>query len=187
MVLFVLFVSSALALLAFQRRFLHIRRPAGSMVLWLAAVMALTGSGTTASAITRPRTIVSLAVTSGGSTVTSVTSGSVVTLTAVVHEATGGAVVTTGQVEFCDASAKVCTDIHLLGTAQLTSAGTATLKFRPGIGSHSYDAVFLPSGVEGRGASSPATLTVTGTHATTTTLEQNGLPGNYTLTATVAV
>lgn len=91
MVFFFLFVCCSLVLVVFHRMF----QPAKSMLLCLAGLAVLTGSGTTASAITRPRTTVSLAVTSGGSTVTSVTSGSVVTLTAVVHEATGGAVVTT--------------------------------------------------------------------------------------------
>jgi hypothetical protein len=55
----------------------------------------------------------------------------------------GTPVVTTGEVNFCDASATFCTDIHVVGMAQLTSAGKATLKLRPGIGSHTYKAVFL--------------------------------------------
>ncbi len=64
-----------------------------------------------------PSTTTLLAMSSGGGAVTTVTSGSVVTLTATV--ASGSAVVPTGQVNFCDASATYCTDIHLLGTAQL--------------------------------------------------------------------
>jgi hypothetical protein len=79
-------------------------------------------------------TITTLSVTSGGNAVTTVASGSVVTLTATA--VAGGTPVTPGQVNFCDATAKFCTDIHLLGTAQLTANGTATLKFRPGVGSH---------------------------------------------------
>ncbi len=78
-------------------------------------------------------TATALAVTSGSGAVTTVAAGSVVTLTAAVHA--GSTAITTGQVNFCDASAQYCTDIHLLGTAQLTSAETAVLKFRPGIGS----------------------------------------------------
>jgi subtilase family serine protease len=46
----------------------------------------------------------------------------------------GSTPLTTGQVEFCDATAAFCGDIHLLGTAQLTSARTAILKFIPGMG-----------------------------------------------------
>jgi trimeric autotransporter adhesin len=65
----------------------------------------------------------------------------VVTLTAAVQ--TGATALTLGQVNFCDPTAASCIDIHLLGAAQLTSAGTAVLRFRPGPGIHSYKAVFL--------------------------------------------
>jgi hypothetical protein len=127
-----------------------------------------------------------LAVTSGGSTVTTVDSGCVVTLTATVNS--GSAAVTIGQVNFCDASATYCTDIHLLGTEQLTSAGTAVLKFILGIGSHSYKAVFLGSTSNATSTSSDPALTVTASvkYSTTTTIAQSGSAGNYTLTATVA-
>src|SRR5271163_5368368 len=90
-------------------------------------------------------TITTLSVTSGGNAVATVASGSVVTLTATVLA--GSTPVTPGQVNFCDATARFCTDIHLLGTGQLTAKGTATLKFRPGVGSHSYMAVLAePTG-----------------------------------------
>jgi hypothetical protein len=65
-----------------------------------------------------------------------------------------------GQVNFCDATAASCTDIHLLGTAQLTSAGTAVLRFRPGPGSHSYKAVFLGTLAGGASSSTAVGLTV---------------------------
>jgi hypothetical protein len=123
-------------------------------------------------------------VASGGS----VGSGSKVTLTAAV--ASGSTKVTVGQVNFCDASASSCTDIHLLGTAQLTSAGTATLNLRPSIGNHSYNAVFAgtPHGATAYAAStsSSAGITLSGTvWPTVTSLAQTGNAGNYTLTATV--
>src|SRR5208282_2008287 len=86
-------------------------------------------------------TTTSLAVTSNGVAVTSVKAGSIVTLTATVEA--GTTAVKQGQVNFCDATAAYCTDIHILATAQLTSSGTATYKFRPGIGSHSYKPVFV--------------------------------------------
>src|SRR5271170_3342813 len=133
-----------------------------------------------------------LAVTSGGSTVTTVASGSVVTLTATVTA--GGTPTTPGQVNFCDATAKYCTDIHLLGTAQGTANGTATLKFRPGVGSHSYKAVLAEPASLGPSASAASSLTVTaapvsvpGTRklATTTYLESRGVPNIFSLTATV--
>jgi sugar lactone lactonase YvrE len=102
----------------------------------------------------------------------------------------GTTALTTAQVIFCDASAAHCTDIHILGTAQLTSAGTATLKFRPGIGTHSYKAVFVgtpnSSPAYASSSSTTSTLIVTGKYPTTTTITQSGNPGDYTLTATVA-
>ena len=110
--------------------------------------------------------------------------GSVVMLTATVTA--GSSAVKTGRLNFCDATATYCTDIHLLGTAQLTSAGTAALKLRPGIGSHSYKAVFVGTNSDAASSSSPSALTVTGKYPTTATIAQGGSSGNYTLTATVA-
>jgi trimeric autotransporter adhesin len=82
----------------------------------------------------------------------------VVTLTATVQA--GATALTLGQVNFCDATAVSCTDIHLLGTAQLTSAGSAVLRFRPGPGSHSYKAVFLGTLVGAASSSAAVGLTV---------------------------
>jgi hypothetical protein len=137
-----------------------------------------------ADAQTKTATTTTLAVTSGGSAVTSVASGSVVTLTASVKA--GATAVTPGQVKFCDASANYCTDIHLLGTAQLTSAGTAVFKFRPAIGGHSYKAVFVGTNSDSGSTSGAAALTVTGLAPTATSIAQSGSTGNYTLTATVS-
>jgi len=144
--------------------------------------MALCGSAQQAWAALATTT--SLAMTSGGSPATMVTSGTVVTLTATVTA--GSTPVTPGRVNFCDAAAAYCTDIHLLGTAQLTSAGTAALKFVPGIGSHSYKAVFVGTDSDAASSSSASALTVTGKYPTATTIAQSGSTGNYTLTATVA-
>jgi Bacterial Ig-like domain (group 3) len=69
-----------------------------------------------------------------------VPSGTVLTFVASVSS--GATKLTQGRVTLCDASAASCTDIHQFGTAQLTSAGTARFRFVPGIGSHSYKAVF---------------------------------------------
>jgi hypothetical protein len=133
-------------------------------------------------------TITTLSVTSAGNAVTTVAPGSVVTLRATVIA--GSTPVTPGQVNFCDATAKFCTDIHLLGTAQLTANGTATLKFRPGVGSHSYKAVLAEPAVLGPSASTASALTVTasqgmGQLATTAYLEASGVPNIFSLTATV--
>jgi len=149
----------------------------------------MSGAWNIATAQTKPATTTTLAVTSAGSVITTVSSGSVVTLTATV--VAGSTPVTPGQVNFCDASAKYCSDIHLLGTAQLTSAGTATVKSRPGIGSHSYKAVFLGTNAYAGSSSGASALAVTGSigttpFASTTTIAQSGSAGNYTLTATVS-
>ncbi|MGA9669747.1 MAG: FG-GAP-like repeat-containing protein, partial [Terracidiphilus sp.] len=124
--------------------------------------------------------VTTMVVTSGGSLVTSVTSGSVVVLTATVTS--GGIAVTSGTVNFCDATATLCTDIHLLGTAQLTSAGTAAIRLRPAIGSHSYNAVFAGTSSNVTSSSSPGSLTVTGRYPTETEpAGYGGGAGNYTL------
>jgi hypothetical protein len=125
-----------------------------------------------------------LAVTAGGDPATTVAAGTVVTLTATI--ATGGNAVTVGTVKFCDATAAYCTDIHLLGTAQLKSGGMATILLRPGIGSHSYKATFMRTGGAASSASSAVTLAVTGSYPTITQIAQSGTVGNYTLTALVA-
>jgi trimeric autotransporter adhesin len=130
-------------------------------------------------------TTTALDVTANGSAVTTTTQGTVVTLTATVTAA--GAPVVPGQVNFCDATATLCSDIHLLGTAQLTTAGTAAIKFVPGPGTHSYKAVFLGTTAKAGSASAASSLTVTAAplDASTTTIASSGSPGNYALTATV--
>jgi hypothetical protein len=130
-------------------------------------------------------TSTALAISANGSTASTVTAKTVVTLTATV--ATASAPVTTGQVNFCDASALLCTDIHLLGTAQLTSGGTAILHFTPGPGAHGYNAVYVGTTNLSASTSPVQQLTVqgTGTAPTTTTLTYSGSPGDYSLTATV--
>src|SRR5580692_3051872 len=121
---------------------------------------------------TAATTTTTLAITSGGSAASSVASGTEITLTATV--VSGSAKVITGQVKFCDASATYCSDIHLLGTAQLTSAGAAVFTLRPGIGSHSYKAIFTgtPNGTPAYAGSTSSTagLVVTGTFPTTTAI-----------------
>lgn len=128
-------------------------------------------------------TTTTLSVTSAGNAVATVTSGTVVTLTATVMA--GSTPVAPGQINFCDATAKSCTDIHLLGSAQLTSAGTATLHFRPAIGNHTYQAIFVGTNSNAASSSAASTLTVTGTYPTMTSIVSSGTPGDYSLTATV--
>src|SRR4051812_34965611 len=135
---------------------------------------------------TRALTAITLATTVADQPVTTVTSGTVVTLTGTVTA--GITTLTAGQVNFCVASAKYCTDINILGSAQLTSAGAAVMKFRPGRGSHSYKAVFLGTNTYSGSSSGASALTVTGTvgpFATATSIAETGAWGDYTLTGTV--
>ena len=152
--------------------------------LALAATFGITSQAVYAAAPTPTTT--TMTVTSGGGPVTTVPSGTVVTLTATVNA--GATAVTPGQVNFCDASAANCTGIHLLGTAQLTAAGTALFRFRPAIGNRSYKAIFAGTTSYAGSSSSVSDLSVTGTIgtlATTTTLAETGSWGNYAMTATV--
>jgi Bacterial Ig-like domain (group 3)/FG-GAP-like repeat len=112
----------------------------------------------------------------------SVATGTVVTVTAAVSN---GSPVTAGNVNFCDmTTASFCLNSALLGTAQLTPAGTAVMKFVPGIGTHSYTAVFVATTANAASTSSAQSLTVTGLFPTTTAISSSGSTGNYTLTGT---
>jgi CSLREA domain-containing protein len=161
-------------------RLATIRTPILSAMLAVSVLLSLPQAWATAAATTTM-----LTVTSAGSDVTSVSAGTVVTLTATV--VSGSTPVTPGQVRFCDATAAHCEDSALLATAQLTAAGTATYKFRPGGGSHTYQAVFAGTNSYAKSTSTDATLTVTitGRYPTATTIASSGLSGNYSLTATV--
>jgi Bacterial Ig-like domain (group 3)/FG-GAP-like repeat len=114
----------------------------------------------------------------------SVASPTAVTLTASVVVVAGGAPVADGSVTFCDASAPRCEDSAIVGKAQLT-AGTAKLKYIPGIGNHKYTAIFTGTVVATASISSVQTLTVTGLYPTTTAIAATGNPSGYDLTATV--
>ncbi len=110
---------------------------------------------------------VTLTVTSSGSAVTSVPSGTEVTLA--VSATASGSPVNPGTVTFCDVFAYgLSGQCGALGSAQLTSSGTASIIVRPGIGTHSLQAIFAGTQSDGAGASIPAPLTVTGKYPTST-------------------
>jgi hypothetical protein len=93
-----------------------------------------------------------------------------------------------GQVNFCDATAAHCTDIHLLGTAQLNfgnSDGYAAITFVPGIGTHTYKAEFLGTNFYASSTSGTISFAVPGTVPSTTAVTATGSPASYTLAATV--
>ena len=129
-------------------------------------------------------TSTTLSITSGSNTVTTVPSGAAITLTASVT--TGSSNLSNGQVLFCDLTLNsVCDPLHAFGSAQLTGVGSASLKWIPGPGAHSYKAFFTGINSVAASSSDVSALTVTGTQATVTTLSQSGSAGHYSLTATV--
>ena len=163
-------------------------------LLFVSALLSFTQFGAPRLWADPAATTTSLTIYSSANTVVSngsVASGSEVMLTATVRAGTAG--VSPGQVNFCDASATSCTDIHLVGAAQLfqtdPAAGIAIIAFRPGIGSHAYKAVFVgtPNAATPLTGSSSSivSLTVTGTYPTKTSITGSGGVGNYSLTATV--
>jgi sugar lactone lactonase YvrE len=117
-------------------------------------------------------------------TPSSVAFGKPVTLTATV--ASAGVAVTPGLVVFCNAGAQSCSSQFNLGSAQLNASGVASLPLNPGaVGVHSYQAVFIGTATTASATSPPASVTVTGTFPTITSLTATGNPGSYTLTSTV--
>ena len=113
----------------------------------------------------------------------SVSSGTSVALTANVSS--GVVPVAPGLVTFCDATAPSCLGSAVLGTAELTSGGTATINLTFGPGSHSIYAIFGGTGNYTASKSAPQTLTVIGINNSATQISSSGSAGNYTLTATV--
>jgi Bacterial Ig-like domain (group 3)/FG-GAP-like repeat/FG-GAP repeat len=106
--------------------------------------------------------------------------GTPVTLTAAV---TNSAPVSAGSVTFCDAAAPNCSGPAILGSVQLTAAGTVTLKLTLSVGTHQIKAVFAHTNANLGSASAPQTIIVTGnaTYGTSMALTASGTPGNYTL------
>jgi hypothetical protein len=115
-------------------------------------------SGTTSLWGQPPATVTAIAVTAAGQAVTTVPAQTAVSFTATVTA--GGAPITAGQVNFCDATASSCSDINLIGTAQLTSTGTAVYRFVPSSGTHLYKAIFLENAGGITSTSPNASLTV---------------------------
>jgi hypothetical protein len=89
-----------------------------------------------------------------------------------------------GLVIFCRATAKYCEDAAVLGQAQLTSAGTATLNLILPVGNYDIRAVFQGTNAVAGSNSATRDVTVIGKFATAT-VSATGGPGNYSLTGTV--
>lgn len=94
--------------------------------------------------------------------------------------------ITSGSVIFCNTSAP-CPGAGVLGLVQVTSSGTATLKFVPGVGTYNIQASYSGPGGDWSSVSEVQTLTVTGASAyqSTTSIAKSGNVGAYTLAATV--
>jgi hypothetical protein len=154
------------------------------------ALLALALAFSTADSLAAPSsttTTTTLTVSQVGyppATLTSVASSTPIQLNASVN-ASAGYSISPGTVSFCDAAAASCTGNHLIGTAQLTTFGVATLRFVPSIGTHTYKAVFAGRSGAAGSTSASATLTVTGTVSASAALTATGSAGNYTLKGTV--
>ena len=137
---------------------------------------------------------------------TSIAPGTPITLAATVSQSAGP--LSHGLVRFCDvAVTKACTHENAIGRAQLLANGSASVKLTPAAGAHTYEAVLYGQrlfsvqvsntlGVTVAATTSPTTAPASGTGllipvstgvlASTSTIAQSGVAGNYTLAATVA-
>lgn len=150
----------------------------------IAAVSGFTSSNVTIATYTLPSplaTTTTLTITSDGNPVASIDYGAAVVLNASVS--TNGQALTAGTVEFCSEAASSCTDVNLLGSAQLSPAGTAALTLKPGVGTHNFSAIFVETSTSQPSSSPPAQLTVSGSDQTITSLTQAA--PNQKLVATV--
>jgi hypothetical protein len=134
-------------------------------------------------------TTTALTAASGGTAVSSggtITSPAQLTLTATVLA--GATPVTKGTVNFCVSGAAICSDVNFIGSAQLTSGGTAFYTFVPAIGAHSYVAVYAGTTADATSTSSAYNVTVTGGYPTSSVLTStltSSNPNVYSLTDTV--
>lgn len=164
---------------AHSSRAVHARRRAwiAAAAVCLAMVFGAGSAGAQATASTTTLSVNVLGTTTGVSTVGM---GEGVTLTAMV---TAGGAVHPGTVEFLDTSLPAAAQV--VGTAQLTSAGTASISVRPVVGTHQYEAIFVGTAGVAASTSGATALTVTGLLNTNTYMTSSGTTSNYTLSATL--
>jgi FG-GAP-like repeat/Bacterial Ig-like domain (group 3) len=113
------------------------------------------------------------------------------TFTLIAKVSSSGAPVNPGVVLFCNAKALHCEDSAILGSAQLTAAGTASLPLRLSPNTYSIKAIFsgTPHSATPREPSTSATqtLTVTGlAESSVYPVTASQSSGRYKLSATVA-
>jgi hypothetical protein len=98
----------------------------------------------------------------------------------------GGNLVSPGQVLFCNANALYCADLNLLGQAQLTKDGSASIHIILPIGQYNVRAEFRGTNAYAASTSSSQSLTVSGAYSTTTAIGAISTSGPSALTGTVA-
>jgi hypothetical protein len=109
--------------------------------------------------------------------------GQPITLTATVEAK--GQPISPGIVTFCDAAVPFCEDTAVLGTAAVTSNGTASMKKIFGSGSHSVFALFRETRANAGSRSEIRYIDVYGKSKTTTTLSKSSSSDGLSLQATV--
>lgn len=93
---------------------------------------------------------------------------------------------TSGSVTFCNMAA-ACPGPGVMGIVQVTTGGTATMKFVPGVGNYNIQAQYNAPGGSWSSSSNVQSLAVTGTstYQSATSIAKSGNVGAYTLTSTV--
>jgi hypothetical protein len=125
-------------------------------------------------------TTTALAVFPGGN----VAAGTLLNLKASVSST--GQAVSPGLVLFCNADAGYCEDLNILGQAQLTRDGSASLNLILPIGVHNIRAEFRGTKLYAASSSSLQNVTVGTGYLTTTALSAVQTLSQFTLTATVS-
>ncbi len=152
---------------------------------WAVALIAIFCALTSVAHAATNHTTTTLAVTPGNSVV----AGAPVTLTAHVTFTTGvtSGSVTDGTVIFCNADAVHCEDSAIIGIAQLTAAGNASITVTLGVGVHSISAAYqqdlFPGSVS---AAQAVTVTANANYSSFTSIATSNPPSPFTLTGTVA-
>ena len=113
-----------------------------------------------------------------------ISAGTLLTLKATVSSS--GVPVTPGMVRFCNAEATYCEDANILGQAQLTTNGTASLNLILPIGEHRVRAQFQGTKSNAASSSSTQNLAVGGKFASASTINSVQTVTTFTLTSTVS-
>ena len=159
----------------------HRRKLVGRCLLWTLSLLATIFALTALPLYAVNSTTTTLSISDGSVAVVSQNTFFPVMLTATVES--GGAPVMTGQVNFCTTPAPHCNGTHLLGTAQLTANGTASMWSPLPAGPDEIVAVFVGTNSYTSSTSTPYSIDVTAWTSTTTA--SSGSAGKYTFTSTV--